>query len=130
MTQRLAPAALGLVCVLAVLFLVAFRSKGDLDTPKDESKPELVQLYMVFPCDALVDSATFIYNELKQHTERLVKCHEHFDNSDYKYKKLVCLYIQMDWQNMYDHLMSIKKAHDLMCEDDGTRKNPQYEIYF
>jgi hypothetical protein len=115
---------------LLACLLLATSAMGRTDTPPDESKPELVKLYIFFPCDALRDSYEFMYNELTHHTERLVMCHELYENSEYKYGKLMCLYVQMQWQNMYDHMKSVAKAHDLMCNDWDEKKNPEIPIYF
>jgi hypothetical protein len=117
------------LALLACLFITT-AAGARIDDPIDESTPELVKTYIFFPCDALRDSYEFMYNELTMHTERLVKCHKLYDDSDYKYKDLMCLYVQMQWQNMYDHMKSVEKAHELTCDDWDMKKSPEYEISF
>jgi hypothetical protein len=116
------------LALLACLILTS-AAEARIDTPKDESKPELVKIYIFFPCDALQDSYEFMYSELTHHTERLIMCHNLYENSDYKYGKLMCKFVEMQWQNMYDHMKSVEKAYNLMCDEVG-RKNPEYEIHF
>lgn len=116
------------LALLACLILTS-AAEARTDTPPDESKPELVKLYLFFPCDALEDSYEFMYNELQHQYERLTMCHTLYDNSDYKYSKLMCMYVEMQWQNMYDHMKSVEKAYHIMCDAVG-RKDPQYEIQF
>jgi hypothetical protein len=89
----------------------------------------LVKQYLLLPCDAMIDSYAFQYNELSMLAERLSGCHEVAETSTYKYKHLICLYIQMQWEYLYDHAKSVEKAHVLMC-DDEDRKNPVHEIDF
>jgi hypothetical protein len=128
MISRVAAYALGLACVLAILFLVAFRARTD--TPVDEVDPNLVTLYLGFPCEALADSYSFQYKEMIHLTERIQYCEEAKENSpDYKYGKLMCFYVQMQWDLMNRHSMAVDRARELMCEA-GELKNPQYEIDF
>jgi hypothetical protein len=117
------------LALIACLFITT-SAGARIDDPIDESKPELVKMYLFFPCDALEDSYEFMYNELTHHTERLVRCHALYDESDYKYSNLMCKYVEMQWQNMYDHMKSVEKAYHIMCNDWGERKDPEYEIDF
>ena len=40
-------------------------------------------------------------------------------------------YLQpLGWEFMFDHVHSSEKAWQLMCDEDGQRKNPEYEIHF
>jgi hypothetical protein len=116
------------LALLACLVLTA-SAVARTDTPPDESDPELVKKYLFFPCDALEDSYDFLYNELTHMTERLVKCHKLYDGDNYKYGKLMCLYVKMQWEYTFTNLKSVEKAYHLMCDEIG-RKNPEYEIDF
>lgn len=49
---------------------------------------------------------------------------------EYKWGPVMCLYIQMQWQLMFDHTHSVEKAYDLMCYEEGERKEQEYEIDF
>ena len=112
------------------LSLIAGPADGRLNTPVDESRPELVKQYIFFPCDALVDSYAFMYSELTHITGRIIQCQEMSADTDYKYADLMCLYVEMQWQYVYEHAMSMKKAYELVCDDAGYEKNPKYEIDF
>jgi hypothetical protein len=116
---------------LAACLLIATSAMGRTDTPKDESKPELVKMYIFFPCDALDKSYEFQYDQLTHLTGHLISCHKAAnDNPDYQYGKLMCLYVEMQWQLMYDHAKSVEKAWNLMCDDHGNPLNPEYEVDF
>jgi len=99
-------------------------------TPVDETDPGLVMLYLGFPCEALDDSYSFQYNEAIHLTRHMQYCVEAIENNpDYKYGKLICVYVEMQWDFMNSHLMAVKRARELMC-DDGEPKHPQYKIDF
>lgn len=151
MIQRLAACALGLACVIAILFLVTFQSRGTdfdgewrrdqltceepvsarIDDTEDFSDPDLVKGYFGMPCDALAQSYEFQYNELTHITGRLLACHKAAaENPDYIYGELMCAYIQIQWNLMWTHAKSVEKAWQIMCDDNGVRKYPEYEIDF
>ena len=113
-----------------VVTLLASPADARLDTPVDESIPGLVKRYMFLPCDALKATAIFQYAMLQHEYRHLEECRALVKTVDYKYAQLMCLYVEMKWQFVYDHLASVQVAGELMCEDDGTRKNPEYEIHF
>ncbi len=113
-----------------IVTLLAGPADARIDTPVDASKPELVKEYMTMPCDALKDTAMFQYVLLKHAYDHLEDCRKKAKTSNYKYRHLMCVYIEMQWQFMYDHLASVHAAGMLMCRNDGTRKNPEYEIHF
>ncbi len=121
---------------IALAWLFWFFGGGDASAivdppPVDESKPELVKLYLFMPCDALVDSYEFQYNQLKHVLEHLKQCHAAATGApNYKYGKLMCLYVKMQWEYLYDHAKSVEKAYNLMCNESGDPKNRQYEIDF
>ena len=52
------------------------------------------------------------------------------ETSEYIYAEVLCGYGGMMWKFIYVNHKSVEKAFDLMCRDDGTRKNPEYEIHF
>ena len=119
-----------LIALAFVLTLLAGPADANLNSIIDESKPELVERYILLSCDALKATAKFQYALLRRAYEDLEVCREYSKTSDYKYKTLMCLYVEMQWQFMYEHLMSVLAAGDLMCDAKGTRKNPEYEIHF
>lgn len=101
------------------------------DTPKDESNPKLVRMYIGFPCEALDLSYTFQSSELEHLSNHLNDCYELAEkHSDFKYGKLMCMYIKLQWNGMHTHSKSVEKAYDIMCDDGGQRKEPEYEIHF
>jgi hypothetical protein len=117
--------------VIVTILIWAMSVGARIDTPKDESKPELVKAYVLFPCEALDVSYAFQYKQLTHLTGHLVACHKAASNNpDYKYGKLMCLYVEMQWQLMYDHAKSVEKAWNLMCDENGEPLNPQFEVDF
>jgi hypothetical protein len=132
MIQRLMACVLGLACVIAILFLVVTQARGArTDTPPDESDPALVKSYMSMPCDAMRESYDFQYSRLVHLTGHILACHrEAKEGSDYQYPLLMCLYVQMEWKEVYTHSQSVKKAWELMCNGDDSRKMPEYKIDF
>jgi hypothetical protein len=119
---------LGLVVVLAILFLVAFQSKG-ADTPDNDSIPELVEVYVTMPCGFLHDSTRFLGVEVEHIAKRYVKCQAWVAEHEVEYGAYLCGYVELERQFAYEHLKSVEKAYDIMCED-GTKKNPEFEIHF
>jgi hypothetical protein len=121
---------------LLACLLITTSSAARTDDPKDESVPDLVKQYLFLPCDAMSESWQFIYNELHIITERYQKCvafyvsEEGEGHEGTKYPQLLCLYVRMQWQYMYDHIKSLEKAHELTCDDHNEKKNPEYEIHF
>jgi hypothetical protein len=119
----------GIVVVTILLWAVSLGAR--IDNPEDESKPALVKMYIFFPCDALDKSYEFQYKQLTHLTGHLISCHKAADdNPNYQYGKLMCLYVEMQWQLMYDHAKSVEKAWNLMCDDNGYPLNPEYEVDF
>jgi hypothetical protein len=116
----------------AVILIMALSASAIVDPPpEDESKPELVKKYIFMPCEALEESYEFQYHQLEHLIEHIKQCKIATDaNPDYKYGPLMCLYVRMQWQYMYDHAKSVEKAYNLMCDNSGEPKNRQYEIDF
>jgi hypothetical protein len=118
----------GLVLSFLILTLPA---NGAPNQEPDYSKPELVKQYLFMPCDLLERSYDFQYRELVHLTNHLQECNKAAEmNTDDKYAKVMCLYIGIQWQLMFEHAKSVEKAWELVCNDDGTKKNPEYEIQF
>jgi hypothetical protein len=100
-----------------------------IDTPTNESDPDLVNLYLGFTCEALDLSYQFQYEEMIHIAERLHSCHEAADASpDFKYGRLLCMYVQIQWEVMNTHSKSVERAWEIMCDEDGQQKNPEYRI--
>ncbi len=116
--------------LFACLLFFCTAAEARTDTPVDETDPGLVMLYLGFPCEALDDSFSFQAYEMVHLTEHMQYCEEARENTpDYKYGRLMCVYVEIQWDLMNRHLMAVDRARELMCED-GERKNPQYEIEF
>jgi hypothetical protein len=117
------------LAILALLFATGAGAKPG--TPVDESDPALVKMYIHFPCDALEESYEFQYKRLVHITGHIVACHrEAKELNDYKYPRLMCLHVELEWKRLYTHSVSVMKAWDLMCDEDGQRRQPEYEINF
>jgi hypothetical protein len=115
-----------------IVLLLATPVNAIIDPPpKDESKPKLVKVYIFMPCEALELSYAFQHHQLKHLFNHLKNCRQAAtDNPDYEYGPLMCVYVQMQWQYMMDHIKSVEKAYHLMCDDEGYAKDQQYEIDF
>jgi hypothetical protein len=101
----------------------------------DESVEVLVRNYIHLPCEALVYSYRWMRRDLIQITNAYQMCLSKQDTStdpnviNDPWFGLQCVYINHHWQFRYDHIMSVEKAWQLMCNDNG-RKERQYEIDF
>ena len=113
--------------IMILLVLTTGIAGARVDEELDESVPYMVKQYIALPCDALSDSYEFQYGELENLTKRLQLCHTIAD-PDYKYAQLMCLYVKMEWEYMYDNLKSVEKAYHLMCDETGARISPEYKI--
>ena len=103
---------------------------GSPATPLDESVPEVVKLYILLPCEAMVYSYKFQEVEIAHIETRKVKCETWVGENEVKYGPLLCMYVEMQRQFIYSHIKSLEKAYELICDDAGHRKNPQYNIDF
>jgi hypothetical protein len=118
-----------IACILSLLIAGPAGTKPG--TPVDESDTELVKSYIHFPCDALEESYEFQYDRLMHLTGHLVACHrEAKEPNDYKYPWLMCMYVEIEWKLVYSHSKSVEKAWYLMCDSEGQRRQPEYEIEF
>lgn len=118
------------LALFACLFITASAGARLDSPPPDKSVPELVDIYITFPCDFLLQSSMFQEAEIRNIKGKFRRCEKWVDETEVKYGHLLCEYIKMQGMLMYDHLYSVTKAYDLMCNDDVTRKNPEYEINF
>ncbi len=119
-----------ILMVACVVLLIASDVGADLDTPIDESVPELVKGYLTFPCGFLDISYHFQKIEIEHAKNRKIKCIAWAKKYDVKYGNAVCAYVEMERLFMYEHLKSVERALELMCNEDGTQKNPRIEIKF
>jgi hypothetical protein len=118
------------LALLACLFVVT-AAGARIDHPVDKSKPELVERYIFLPCELLAHSYRFQSKELIHISKHLDSCHKaNKEMPEYEWGPVMCLYIQLQWQLMYDHMHSVEKAWMLMCNENGERKAPEYEIDF
>jgi hypothetical protein len=103
-----------------------------VDPPRDDhSDPNLVRAYLGMPCDGLDEIYTFLYDGMVHTFNHYKSCLERAESdSDFKYGHLKCYYMKMEWDLLDKHASSIEKAWNLMCDDSGVRKNPEYEIDF
>ncbi len=125
MITRIGVAGLALTCVLAILFLVALRSNSaDLD---DDAVPELVELYILLPCDFLRYSSRFLKIEVEHIVKRYAKCRVRADEKEVRYGEYLCEYVELERQFTYEHLKSVESARQLMCIGD-VRKSPEYDL--
>ena len=96
----------------------------------DESVPELVEGYITLPCDFLAFSKEFQKTEVNHIEKRKFKCIAWAVKHDVTGGDAVCMYVEMERLFMYAHLKSVEKALELMCNNDGTQKNPEHRIEF
>ena len=116
------------LALLACLILTT-SAAARLNTPNDESDPDLVNLYLAFPCEALDLSYQFQIQEMIYITNRIQACHEASElNPDFEYGLLMCMYIQIQGNVMNTHSKSVDKVWHMMCDEEGQRKNPEYRI--
>ena len=125
-----------LIVVASAIMHLFFAEPADANPPgEDESIHELVMHYIYLPCDALEYSIDFMNHEMVALDRAYEICISKQDLSPNpiittdKWFGLRCVYVLQHWQLRYDHLMSVEKAWDLMCYEDG-RKEKQYEIDF
>lgn len=102
---------------------------------EDMSVHELVMNYIHLPCGALIYSYGYMYREMTMLTSAYQICATKQRSSvdptviNDQWFGLQCSYIHQYWQLRYEHIMSVAKAWNLMCNEEG-RKEEQYEIQF
>ena len=115
---------------LCAIFIPLVFTQANAKTEPDESVHELVMEYLYLSCEALQYSYNYMYKELMRITVSYQKClnKQESDDTD-PLRGLQCVYIKQHWQLRYDHINSVEKAWQLVCEG-SDRKEKQYEIEF
>jgi hypothetical protein len=122
--------------LIALAWMFWFFGGGDASAivdppPDDHSDPALVRAYIGMPCDGLDEIYSFVYDGMVHTFNHYKDCLERAESDpDFKYGHLKCYYMKMEWDLLDKHASSIEKAWNLMCDDSGVRKNPEYEIDF
>jgi hypothetical protein len=121
-----------LAIVIVIMMIMAAAAGAIVDPPPDDhSDPNLVRAYIGMPCDGLDEIYSFLYDGMVHTFNHYKSCLERAESdSDFKYGHLKCYYMKMEWDLLDKHASSIEKAWNLMCDDSGVRKNPEYEIDF
>ncbi len=119
-----------LVALAFLTTLLAGPADARIDTPPDMSDPDLVKQYITMPCKALKDSYTFQFAMASHDDRHLNECYEKIKSGKHQHGELMCLYALIHKQFILNHAFSSLKAHELMCNDDDTTKERQYEIHF
>lgn len=96
---------------------------------EDFSDPELVTMYIWLECEALEYSYEVMRHDLGNISKRYIKCISIQDNNPLgnPWYGLQCVYVKQTFDFRYTHIMSVEKAYNLMCTEDG-RKEERYEI--
>lgn len=127
---RFCTVAFGLICTSIIVMCVA-KNADAIPSQPDESIPELVDQYILMPCDAMEMSYEFMYSRIIRLSEEYKNCVSQATNSVEKYPGLMCVWIRQEFYFLYDHMVSMSKAYTIMCDpEDGQRKQPEYEIDF
>jgi hypothetical protein len=120
-----------LAIVVVIILLMAAVAASKPGNPVDKSDPNLVRSYIGMPCDGLDEIYSFLYDGMVHTFSHYKSCLEKAESDpDFKYGYLKCYYMKMEWDLLDKHASSIEKAWNLMCDDSGYRKNPEYEIDF
>ena len=113
----------------ACLFLLSHRA--DAKPSPDESDHDQVLLYMYLPCEAMVVSHEFMTRQMLDSEKEYNMCLVDAIISDFKWARLLCVYINHDIDFKYTNLKSMEKAFEIMCDPvTGERANPMVEIDF
>lgn len=113
------------VAILLLMLTVAAGAKPG--NPEDRSNPDLVREYIAMPCNGLDSVYSKLYDEMVHLTAHYKVCMESaVTPTDY----IMCYYRKLQWDLIDEHAASIEKAWNLMCNDWGERKHPEYEIDF
>lgn len=119
---------MAILCSLWIVMCVAERSNAK--PVPDESDHDLVTRYIFLPCDAMEDSYKFMYNKIQIVAEEYDACMAAAKQTTYKYPGLMCVWINQDFQFWYVNIKSLDKAYQLMCGEDGQRRQKETEIDF
>lgn len=113
----------------ACLFMIAHKS--DAKPSPDESDHDQVLLYMYLPCEAMVVSHEFMTRQYLDKQQEYNMCLIDAIISDFKWARLLCVYVNHDIDFKYTNLKSMEKAYEIMCDPvTGERANPMMEIKF
>jgi hypothetical protein len=119
------------IVIAIILLMVAVAASSKPGNPVDHSDPTLVRQYLGMPCDGLDEIYSFLYDGMVHVFSHYKDCLERADSDpDFKYGHLKCYYMKIEWDLLDKHASSIERAWELMCDDSGVRKNPEYEIDF
>jgi hypothetical protein len=125
------PVKIMLAIVIVIIMLMAAAAASKPGNPVDRSDHDLVRQYLAMPCDGLDEIYSFLYDGMVHMTAHYKDCLERADSDpNFKYGYLKCYYVRMEWDMLDKHASSIEKAWNLMCDDWGERKNPEYDIDF
>jgi hypothetical protein len=117
-----------LVCAI-VLFLIAHRA--DAKPQPDESDHDQVILYMYLPCEAMEVSHEFMTRQMLDNEKKYNICLVNSILSEFKWARLLCVYVQHDIDFKYTNIKSVEKAWEIMCDPvNGQRRNPMVEIKY
>jgi hypothetical protein len=125
---RIGIVLLAVLCSAFLLLCVSVQARPD-DEP-DDWDSSLVERYLTMPCDAMSSSYEFMYDRIQRTSAELEACYAMAENSKAKYPGLNCLWIKQDFDFRYVHMKSLERAYDVMCDEDGQRKEPEIEISF
>ncbi len=115
--------------ITLILFLIAHQS--DAKPSLDESDHDQVLLYMYLPCEAILVSHEYMTRQMLDSEKEYNKCLVNAILSDFKWARLLCVYINHDVDFKYTNLKSIEKAYLIMCDPvTGERANPMVEIQY
>ena len=116
--------------LLASIILLSTAAVGK-PPGKDFSDPELVNMYIWLDCEAMEYSYEVMRLELNRLSRRYIKCLSLLDEGalDNPFFGLHCVYTKQTFDFRYMHLMSVREAYNLMCNESG-RKDKEYEIDF
>ena len=107
-----------------LLFMLAFCMLGAVPSNPpgaDLSDPELVTHYIWLECEALEYSYEVMRHDLGNISKRYIKCIGIQDNNllGNPWYGLQCVFVSQTFHFRYTHLMSVAKAWNLMCNEEG-----------
>ncbi len=118
---------------LLLLASIVLLSTAALAKPpgKDFSDPELVNMYIWLGCEAMEYSYEVMRMELDRLSKRYIRCLKLQDTGALgnPFFGLHCVFTEQTFDFRYAHIMSLRVAYDLMCNEEG-RIEEEYEIQF